>query len=255
MAAIWSGAIAFGLVNIPVKLFSATQDDNLDLDMLDSHDLQRVRYKRVNEKTGKEVPWEKIVKGYKYNDHYVVLDDKDFERASPKKSREITLDFFCPLSDIESIYYETPYYAEPEKNGSRAYGLLREALTKARKAAVGSFVLRNREHLCVLRPYEKVLLVQTIRFAAEIRKPVDVAIPAAKPAELKMATTLIDQLSADFDISSLKDTYTDQLLTFIKAKAKGKKTTSGSLKVVHVASGDLLDQLKASMQQKKKRAS
>jgi DNA end-binding protein Ku len=258
MASIWTGAIAFGLVNIPVKLYTATESTSLDLDMLDGHDHQKIHYKRVNEKTGKEVPWNQIIKGYKYDDRYVVLDDKDFQKASPQQTREITLDFFCPVKDIDPIYYETPYFAEPEKNGARAYLLLHTALEKSGKVAVGSFVLRNREHLCVLRPYGDILLLQQIRFAVEIRKPDAANLPArstVKSAELKMAAALIDQLTDKFDISALKDTYTDKLMEFIKAKAKGKKTVTPPLRVAHKAGADLMEQLKASMQPKRKRAS
>jgi DNA end-binding protein Ku len=258
MPSIWTGAIAFGLVNIPVKLFSATEESSLDLDMLDSHDFQKIHYKRVNEKTGKEVPWKQIVKGYKYENRYVVLDDKDFERASPQQTREITLDFFCASGDIDPIYYETPYWAEPEKNGARAYLLLFTALKKSGKVAVGSFVLRNREHLCVLRPYGDLLLVQKIRYSAELRDPAAVTLPArssVKPAELKMATALIDQLTNKFDISELKDSYTGKLMQFIKAKAKGKKMVTPPLRVAHKAGTDLMEQLKASIQPKRKHAS
>jgi DNA end-binding protein Ku len=250
MASIWSGAIAFGLVNIPIKLYNAVHSDNLELDMLDSKDLERIHYKRVNEKTGKEVPWEQIVKGYKYEDRYIVLDDKDFQKAAPEQTREIGLDFFCEAAQIDPIYYETAYYAEPDKSG------LREALVLTEKVAVGSFVLRNREHLCVLRPFGKDLLVQTIHYQTELRAREGDAPSTStpKPAELKMATALINQLSASFDISHLKDTYNDKLMEFIKAKAKGKKTAAAPLRVAHKAPADLLEQLKASMQTKRKRA-
>lgn len=258
MASIWTGAIAFGLVNIPVKLLSATEDSSLDLDMLDKKDHEKIHFKRVNEKTGKEVPWKQIVKAYNYEGRYVVLDDKDFEMASPAQTKEISLDFFCDEGEIDPIYYETSYFLEPEKSGGRAYLLLHTALASSGKAAVGSFVLRNREHLCVIRPYGSILLLQRIKFTAELRKPEAVSLPAkssVKPAELKMAKALIEQLSGPFDISKMEDTYTDKLMAFIKAKAKGKKPAPAPMKVVHKASDDLLEQLKASMQTKKKRAS
>lgn len=258
MASLWTGAIAFGLVNIPVKLFSATGEESLDLDMLDRNDGQKIHYKRVNEKTGKEVPWSSIVKGYKYNNRYIMLEDEDFEKASPGQTKEIALNFFCGAEEIDPLYYEGGYFAQPDKSGSRAYLLLMTALEKSGKVAVGSFVLRNRESLCVLRPYAGLLLVQKIRFAAELRSPDAVSLPArssVKSAELKMATALIDQLTNKFDISDLKDTYTEKLLQFIKAKAKGKKPVTPALRVVHKAGTDLLEQLKASMQPKRKNAS
>src|SRR6187455_3309011 len=154
MRPIWTGAIGFGLVNIPVKMYSATQESSLDLDMLDKSDLSNIRFKRVNEKTGKEVSWGNIVKGYKLKDKYVVLTDKDFEAASAKKSKVIEIQDFLDEADIDTIYYETPYYLEPEKNGSRAYALLRDALVKTGKIGIGSYVLRNRETLAILKPYE-----------------------------------------------------------------------------------------------------
>src|SRR6478736_1653207 len=128
MRAIWTGAIGFGLVNIPVRIFSATQDSNLNLDMLDKKDHAKIRFKRVNEESGKEVPWENIIKAYDYNGKYVVLDDEDFKKASPEKSKIITIEEFVMEEEIPSIFYETPYFLEPQKSGQKAYALLRDAL-------------------------------------------------------------------------------------------------------------------------------
>ena len=150
MRSIWTGAIGFGLVNIPVKIYSATQESVLDLDMLDKKDLSNIRFKRVNENTGKEVAWGDIVKGYKIDDRYVVLTDEDFEKAAPEKSKIIEIAEFIDEKEVDGIYYETPYYLEPEKSGSKAYVLLRDALHKTGKVAFGSFVLRNKESLVVL---------------------------------------------------------------------------------------------------------
>ncbi|HEY9006178.1 non-homologous end joining protein Ku [Ohtaekwangia sp.] len=249
MRAIWTGAIGFGLVNIPVKLYSATQQSELDLDLLDKKDHAHIRFHRVNEETGKEVTWGNIVKAYKYNGEYVVLDDKDFERASPKKSKIIEITDFVSEAEIDPIYYETPYYLEPERSGTRAYSLLHDALLKSEKAGVGSFVLRSREHLCVLRPLDKVIVLNRIRFAEEIRDSSELKLPASKPkaGELKMALSLIDQLTSPFDISKFKDTYSEELRKLIKAKATGKKTEFPKLKVTHRKSADLMSQLKASL--------
>src|ERR1044071_3355667 len=128
MKAIWTGSIGFGLVNIPIKLYSAVESSTLDLDMLDKKDHANIRFKRVNENTGKEVAWENIVKGYKLDDRYVVLTDEDFQKASPEKSKIIEIKEFVVETEIDGIYYETPYYLEPEKNGAKAYLLLRDAL-------------------------------------------------------------------------------------------------------------------------------
>ena len=258
MRAIWTGAIGFGLVNIPVRIFSATQDSNLDLDMLDKKDHAKIRFKRVNEDSGQEVSWENIVKAYDYNGKYVVLDDEDFQKASPEKSKIIEIVEFVKETEIQSIFYETPYYLEPQKSGVKAYALLREALKKTGKVGVGNFVMRTKESLCVLKPMENAILLQGIRFEQEIREMNELDIPAksdVSPAEMKMAIALIDQLSSKFDISKFKDTYSAELLKVIHAKAKGKKLQPAPLRVVHSKSKDLMDQLKESLSTKKKKAS
>src|ERR1700744_2622739 len=169
MRPIWTGAIGFGLVNIPVNLYSATKASSLDLDMLDKSDLANIHFKRVNENTGKEVPWENIVKGYKYEGEYVVLDPDDFERASPEKSKIIDISSFVKEDEIDSMYYETPYYLEPVKSGIKAYSLLREALAITNKVGVASFVLRTKESPVILKPSGNLLILNKIRFAEEIR--------------------------------------------------------------------------------------
>ena len=254
MRAIWSGAIGFGLVNIPVKLFSAIEASELSLDMLDKKDHANIKYQRINANTGKEVPWGNIVKGYKLDDRYIVLTEEDFQRASPEKNKIIEINEFVEEQEIDSIYYETPYYLQPDKSGVKAYALLRDALKKSGKVGLGSFVLRNRESLVIIKPQEDILILEKIRFAEEIRDASDIKVPAAnnKPAELKMAMQLIDQLTQDFDITRYKDSYTDKLMKVIKDKSKGKKTTKSPLRVVHSRSRDLMAQLKASLSGKKK---
>jgi DNA end-binding protein Ku len=258
MKAIWTGAIGFGLVNIPVKIFSAVEESSLDLDMLDKKDHARIRFKRVNENTGKEVAWENIVKGYDVDGKYVVLSDEDFEKASPEKTKIIEISEFVNENEIESYFFETPYFLEPQKAGEKAYVLLREALKKSGKVGVGSFVLRSKESLCVLKPLDTVIVLNKIRFAQEIRNVNDLHIPqqsAIKKEELKMAMSLIDQLSTTFNVAKYKDTYSDDLMKLIKAKAKGKKLQAPALRVVHNSSKDLMSQLKASLNAKKKKAS
>lgn len=255
MRSIWTGAIGFGLVNIPIKLYSATQDSELDLDMLDKKDHSHIRYKRVNENTGKEVPWENIVKGYNLDGKYIVLDDDDFKKASPEKTKIIEIKEFIDLTEIDSMFYEVPYYIEPDKSGGKAYVLLRDALEKTGKVGFGSFVMRNKEELVLIKPHEELLVLNRIRWAQEIRKPEEIKIPAAasKPAEMKMAIELIKQLSGPFDIEKYKDTYSDELLKLIKAKAKGGRQAKSPLRVVHTTkSTDLLSQLQASLKGKKK---
>jgi len=257
MRAIWSGVIGFGLVNIPVKLMSAVKQSELDLQMLDKKDHANIKFQRVNANTGKEVPWENIVKGYKLDERYVVLTNEDFEKASPEKNKIIEITEFIDEKEIDSIYYETPYYLQPDKNGVKAYTLLRDALKKTGKAGLGSFVLRNRESLVVIKPYANILLLNKIRFQEEIRDTGEIDVPdsSAKPAEMKMATQLIDQLTQEFDISRYKDSYTDNLMKLINAKAKGKKLVQSPLRVVHSPGKDLMAQLKASLGPSKRKAS
>ncbi len=259
MRPIWTGAIGFGLVNIPVKLYSATESSTLDLDMLDKKDHSNIQFKRVNSKTGKEVTWANIVKGFKLpNDDYVVLTDKDFEHASAKKTKTIEITDFVKEEEIESVYYETPYYLEPDKSGARAYALLREALMKTGKVGVASFVMRSKESLAILKANEKVIILNRIRFHEEIRDPADLSLPAktaVKANELKMAVSLISSLTKKFNISRYKDTYSADLMKLIKAKSKGKSIKTTKLKVVHSKSKDLMSQLKASLGTKRKKAS
>jgi DNA end-binding protein Ku len=254
MRPIWTGAIGFGLVNIPVKLYSATESSSLNLDMLDKKDHANIKYKRVNEKTGKEVEWGNIVKGYKYGGEYIVLEDKDFEAASAKKTKTIEISDFVKEEEVSSLYYDTPYYLEPDKSGTRPYELLRQALMKSKKVGVATFVMRNKEALAILRPENKVIVLNKIRFAEEIRDPKELTLPEhtiVKPAELKMAETLIDQLTGKFEPEKYKDTYHDEIMKVIEAKAKGQKIKAPSMKVVHTKTQDLMAQLKASLETRK----
>lgn len=258
MRPLWTGAIGFGLVNIPVKLYSATESSNIDFDMLDKKDHANIKFMRVNEKTGKEVKWENIVKGYLMGSKYVVLDDKDFEKASAVKTKIINIEQFVDATEINSVYYEMPYYLAPEKSGTRPYALLREALLKTKKVGIASFVMRNKEHLAILRAEEDVIILNRIRFAEEIRPAMDLELPAkstVKSTELKMAISLINQLEGKFDIKKFKDTYSASLLKLIKAKSKGKQSTEPQLRIVHSKAKDLMDQLKASLTVKRKKVS
>ncbi len=258
MRPIWTGAIGFGLVNIPIKLYSATQSSNINLDMLDKKDLSNIRFMRVNEKTGKEVTWENIVKGYKVESKYVVLTDKDFEAASAKKTKTVEISDFVKEEEISSIFYETPYYIEPDKSGTRAYELLRQALIKTGKVGIATFVMRSKESLAILKATKDLIILNRIRFDEEIRDFNELTLPektAVKPAELQMAVSLINQLSGKFDISQYKDTYNAELLKLIEAKAKGQKITAPEMKVVHSKTKDLMEQLKASLDTKRKKAS
>lgn len=254
MKAIWTGSVGFGLVNIPVKMYSAVEESSLDFDMLDRKDHSNIRFKRVNENTGKEVAWENIVKGYMLDEKYVVLDKTDFEKASPEKTKHIEIFQFVDEKEIDSVFFEQPYFLEPDKTGARAYSLLRDALKKTGKAGLGMFVMHNREHVCIIKSYQDVLLLNRLRFAQEVRSPGELNTPASKskPAEVKMAVDLIDQLTGPFNIKKYKDDYTDKLLKIIKAKSKGKRIAYKPMKIVHSQSKDLMEQLKASLSSKRK---
>jgi DNA end-binding protein Ku len=255
MKTIWTGAIGFGLVNIPVKLFSATHESRLDLDMLDKKDHSNIKFHRVNERTGKEVAWTNIVKGYKIDDEYVILEDKDFEKANAKKTKTIEILQFVQEDEIDSVYFETPYYIQPDKTGVRAYSLLREALRKSKKVAVANYVLRNKEALAILKPIGNAIVLIKIRFQEEILDANELDLPAKdviKDGEMKMALSLIDQLTEKFDISKYKDTYTSELLKLIQAKAKGNVPKSKAVASKPTLTKDLMAQLKASLQPAKR---
>lgn len=254
MRSIWKGSIGFGLVNIPVKLYSGVQNSHIDLDMLDERDHAKIKFQRVNENSRKEVPYDKIVKGYFLDDRYIILDDHDFEEAAPEKNKIIELENFVDLQDINPIYYETSYYTEPEKQGAKAYALLLQALIKSKKAGIARFVLRSTENLCVIHPLEDVIVVTKIRFQEEIRalkeiKKVNDINITKKEMEVGMA--LIKQYSSPFDISAFKDTYTSELIKIIKAKAKGKRAVVKKLKPQKASSDNLYDQLMQSLGNKK----
>ncbi|WP_432221059.1 Ku protein [Flavobacterium sp. TMP13] len=255
MRSIWTGSISFGLINIPVKLFSAVQTSTLDLDMLDKKDHANIKFKRINENTGKEVSYADIVKGYKIEDKYVVLDDEDFEEAAAVKSKTIDILSFALEKEIDSLYYEQPYYLEPDKGAAKAYALLRDAMEKTGKVGVTSFVLRNKEALAILKPYKNVIVLNRIRFEQEIRDTKDLKLPAISKKttakELDMANQLVEQLTEKFDISAYKDDYSKNLLAIIKNKSKGKKAIAPKLEVVHKQNDDLMEMLKASLEKKK----
>lgn len=259
MKAIWSGAIGFGLVNIPVKIFTAVESSEIELDMLDRKDHSNIKYKRVNENTGKEVKYEDIVKGYKYNDEYVILEDSDFERADAKKTQLIEIEDFVKIEEIDTIYYESSYYIAPQPAGAKAYGLLKQALLKTGKVGVATFVMRKKEKLAVLRATDKIILLHRLHFPEEIRNPAELKVDdkeVYKTKELEMAVSLINQLSEDFDITVYKNNYAKELMQVVEEKAKGVKKPKGRMNIVHSSkSNDLMSQLKASLEMKGKKAS
>jgi DNA end-binding protein Ku len=225
---LWKGAISFGLVNVPVELHSAKKRAaELDMTMLDKRDLAPVGYKRVNKSTGKEVAWGDVVKGYEYkDDKYVVLSDEDFRRANPEASRTVDILAFVDLADIQPQYFETPYYLVPEKRGEKAYALLRETLEKAGKAGIASVVIRTKQYLAALVAEDEVMVLNTLRYADELKEPGELKIPKAKVTakELDMALRLVKDMVDDWQPSKFKDTYREDLLKRIKEKVKAGQT-------------------------------
>lgn len=255
MRSIWNGALGFGLVNIPVKLYSASEDSKLDLDMLDGEDGAKIRFKRVNENSGEEVAWENIVKAYKLDDEYIRLDAEDFEQVSPEKSKILSIQQFVKVDEVDIAYFESPYFLEPQKNGEQAYNLLLQSLIKTGMAGVGTFILREKEIIAMVRPYQdKVLMVNRMRYTNELRAFDELKLTSKKKPtkeELQMAIQLIEQLKSKFDPSKFENTYDEELLKIIKAKAKGKKPKK-VVKEEAPAPSDLMAQLKASLQKSKK---
>ncbi|MCM4161636.1 Ku protein [Antarcticibacterium flavum] len=257
MRSVWNGSIQFGLVSIPVKLYSGSEDRKLDLDMLDRHDNARIRYKRVNEDTGKEVEWKDIVKGFKKGEKYVVLEKEDFEAANMKKSKTIDIEEFIEEKEVADVLFKKPYFLEPQKEGGKSYNLLYNALKKTKKLGVATFVMRQKEHLSLVGIYEKALVLHVIRFADEIRDPSDLKLPSTKVTkkEVDMAISLIDQYTTKFSFENFKDVYNDQLMKIINSKSAGKKAKAENYESKPTAAKDLMAQLKASLEKKKGKAS
>jgi DNA end-binding protein Ku len=258
MRPIWTGAIGFGLVNIPVRLYGATDESSIPFVSLDKHDHARIRYKKVNEKTGKEVAFHDIVKGYEMGKEIVIVDDEDIKKATPEKYDHLSIIQFVKEQEIDARYYEKPYYLQPDKGGDRAYVLLRDALKKEGKVAIGPLVFHKREWICLVKPLDHVLVLHRLRFPEEIRGTDSINIPSApvKDAEIKMAISLINQLTQPFNPEEFKDEFSSKLIKVIESKAKGKDPKVKTLKVAHNNTvEDLMVQLKASLKEPRKKAS
>jgi DNA end-binding protein Ku len=260
---VWSGAISFGLIYVPVDVMSASKDASLSLHFLDSRDFSPVGYQRINKSTGKEVDWAHIVKGYEYEKgHYVALSDADFKHANVKASETIEIATFTATDQIPPMYFETPYYLSPQKGGQKVYSLLCQALQSTKKAAVGTFVMRGRQHLCVIVPEGELLMLVTLRFANEVLAPaqVKVAVESGKdkkatPAEVAMARKLVEQMSGRFEPEAFRDTYRADLMRRIQEKIRSKQThalteesASGERPTAQVI--DLMEALRNSLKKK-----
>jgi DNA end-binding protein Ku len=252
--AIWSGAISFGLVNVPVKLYSATSPKTVHFHQLSSKTGVRVRQKRVDPTTGDEVPYEEIVKGYEITpDRYVMITPEELEALDPKATKTIDIEEFADLAEIDPIYYDHSYYLAPTAGGAKAYRLLLDAMREAGKVGIGKVVLRTKQQLCALRPTGDVLTLSTMLFGDEVLAPdrldeLDaVADAEASDRELKMARQLIDSLSADFDPSKFHDEYRERVLDLIERKASGEEIAVQPQAEEPVAAPDLMAALEASL--------
>lgn len=264
---IWKGTISFGLVNIPVTLYSGEKRDDLKFNLLDSRDKSRVRYERVNEETGEEVPWDEVVKAYEYDDgNYVLLDEDDIERASAEATQTVEIETFVDREEISPVYFDKPYYLEPGKKGEKGYVLLRETLKNANKVGIARVVIRTRQYLSALMTQDDALILNLLRFHHEIRSIEDFNIPHGNLSdykvtkkELEMAEQLVDTMSGEWNPEEYKDEYREALKQYLEEKAeKGgekaapKKAAKGREegKVI-----DMMDLLKESVQKSKKSSS
>jgi DNA end-binding protein Ku len=228
----WKGAISFGLVHIPVDMYPATSNKGLDLHMLDRRDFSPIGFKRYNKNTEKEVGWDDIIKGYEYTDgEYVVLSDEDLRRANPEATQTIDILAFVDAEEVPLIYYDQPYYLAPGKGGDKVYALLRDTLKKVGKIGIAHVVIRVKQHLAALHCVGNTIVMNTLRYADEIRDPGELKIPAknAKNAsvtdkELNMAMALVEGMSEDWDPEQYHDSYREDVLALIEKKVKARQT-------------------------------
>jgi DNA end-binding protein Ku len=256
MRALWTGSLSFGLVNIPVGLYSAAKERALSFKLLAKDGLCPISYKKVCSTDDKIVEQKDIVKGYEYKKgEYVVLEPEDFKRASSVKTDLIDIKQFVDEEEVDAKLYDKPYYIEPQKKSAKAYGLLRDALKKSNKVGIATFVMRDREHVAVIRPEGNILILDQLRYADEVRDPKEINVGRAdySKKELNLALTLVDSLSDKFSISEYKDTYADELQKIIAAKAKGtlKHIKAAPEKVSSTDVSNILAMLKKSLDKEK----
>jgi DNA end-binding protein Ku len=257
--AIWSGAISFGLVNIPVKLYSAVNRKTVRFHQLDSSDNGRIQQKRVNPRTGEEIDYEDIVKGYEIGpDRYVVITPEELDALAPEKTRAIDIEDFVDLEQIDPIFYDHPYYLVPDTGAAKAYRLLLEAMEESQKVAIARVVLRSKEHLVAIRPRGGVLAMETMLFADEVidpdsfdEVPVDGKVKTQK-REIEMAKQLIESLSSDFEPEKYRDEYRDRVLEMIERKAEGQEIAVEAPPERPKEVPDLMAALEASIQASKR---
>ncbi len=234
---LWKGAISFGLVHIPVEMYTAVRDNRLDLSMLDRRDFSPIGFKRYNKNNNKEVTWDDIVKGYEYTSgEYVVLSDEDLRRANPEATGTIDIVAFVDADTVPLLFYEQPYYLAPGKGGDKVYALLRETLRKTGKIGIATVIIRVKQHLAALVCEGDTIVLNTLRYADEIRETDDLKIPSASAKasaisdkELKMATALVEGMSEDWKPEQYHDTYREDILALVEKKVKAKETKTITL--------------------------
>src|SRR5918993_395971 len=210
---LWKGAISFGLVHVPVSLYPASRSEGVSFDMIDKRDFSPVGYRRYNKRTGEEISRENIVKGYEYEKgEYVVVTEEDFKQANVEATQTVDIVAFVDAASVAPYYYDTPYYLEPGKRGEKGYALLREVLRKTGRVGIANVVIRSKQHLAALIPLERMLLMNTLRFANEIRSMEDLDLPAEgkgglNEKEIAMAERLVDDMSEEWKPEQFKDTY------------------------------------------------
>ena len=253
--AIWSGAISFGLVNIPVKLYSAVSRKTVRFHQIDAESGQRIRQQRVNPESGEEIPYEQIVKGYEISpDKYVTITPEELEALEPQKTRTIDIEEFVDLEQIDPIYYDHPYYLAPDKGAAKAYKLLLDAMAQADKVAIARVVIRSKENLVALRPHDGAITMETMLFPDEVIQPDALEELASADGntkttkrELDMAKQLIESLSGDFDASQYRDEYRERVLELIERKAAGETITIEAPEPERKEVPDLMAALEASI--------
>jgi len=258
--AIWSGAINFGLVTIPVKLFTAVKTDDLSFNMLHKKDEGRIKYERICSVDGKPVPWDEIVKGYEYEKgQYVLLTDEDFAKVNPEATQSVDIVEFVELDKISPMFFDKPYYLEPTKQGRHAYALLREALADSNRVAVARVVIRTKEYIAAVKPIGDALVLELMHWASEIVASDTLDLPGAEKLpekEMQMARMLIDTMSVDeFEPQKFSNNYHDQLLTMIEARAAGKELPTAKKAPARSKVVNLMDVLAQSLEASKKRRS
>ena len=247
---IWKGAVSFGLVHIPVALVPATTRQGIDFDWLDKRSMDRVGYKRINKTTGEDIESENIVKGVEYEKgHYVVISDEEIKAAHPKATQTVDIVAFVDAKDISFLYIDTPYYLTPDRRGEKVYALLRETLVQTGKVGIANVVLRNKQHLAVVMPLGKALVMNTLRWADEVRgveylEMKDEALNAdLNPRELDMAKRLVEDMTEDWNPEQYKDTFQDQIMDLVETKAREGKleAVGGPEEAVDRRSADVID--------------